>query len=59
MHTVKIHYVRMEALVWSTRLMMVSRLGVAGNGMGLLNGQTAKRDSIASVEGVGVGLFTK
>jgi hypothetical protein len=34
-------------------------MGVAGNGMDLLNGQTAKQDSIASVEGVEVGLFTK
>jgi hypothetical protein len=30
---------------------------VSGNDVGLLNGQTTKRDSIASVEGV--GLFTK
>jgi hypothetical protein len=34
-------------------------VGVAGNGVDLLNGQITKRDSIASVEGVGVGLFTK
>jgi hypothetical protein len=27
-------------------------VGVAGNGAGLLNGQTKKRDSISSVEGV-------
>jgi hypothetical protein len=26
-------------------------MGVAGNSVGLLNGQTTKRDSIASVEG--------
>jgi hypothetical protein len=29
------------------------RIGVAGNGLGLLNGQTAKQNSITSVEGVG------
>jgi hypothetical protein len=34
-------------------------VGVAGNDMGLLNGQTTKRDSIASLGGVVVGLFTK
>jgi hypothetical protein len=29
----------------------------SSNGMGLLNGQTTKRDSIASVQEVGVGMF--
>jgi hypothetical protein len=58
-HTAKKYYVRMEALVWDTRLRMQRGVGVAGYGMGLLNCQTTKRDSIASVEGVGVELFTK
>jgi hypothetical protein len=44
----------MEALVWNTRLRMQRGVGVAGNGVGLLNGQTTKRDSIAAVEGVEV-----
>jgi hypothetical protein len=30
-------------------------VGVAGNGVGLLNAQTTKRDSIAWVEGCGGG----
>jgi hypothetical protein len=34
-------------------------MGVAGNGMGLLNGQTTKRDSIALLEGVGGGIVYK
>jgi hypothetical protein len=51
--------VRMEALVWNTRLRMQRGVGVAGNVVGLLNGQTTKRDSVASVEGLGAGLFTK
>jgi hypothetical protein len=50
------YYVRMEALVWNTRLRIERGVGVAGNGMGLLNGQTTKRDSIASVEGLGGGI---
>jgi hypothetical protein len=37
--------------------LLKSRVGVAGNDMGLLNGQSTKRDSIASVEWL--GLFTK
>jgi hypothetical protein len=30
-------------------------VGLAGNGMNLLNGQTTKQDSIALVEGLGSG----
>jgi hypothetical protein len=41
------------------QIVHAERVGVAGNGMGLLSGQTTKRDSIALVEGVRVGLFTK
>jgi hypothetical protein len=43
--------VRKEALVWNTRLRMEKGMGVVGNGVGLLNGQTTKGDSIASEEG--------
>jgi hypothetical protein len=32
------------------------RSGVAGNGMGLLNGHTTKRYPTASVEGIGEGV---
>jgi hypothetical protein len=46
-------------LVWNKRLMMERGVGVAASGLDLLNGQTTKLDSIASVEGVGLGLFTK
>jgi hypothetical protein len=38
---------------------MQGEVGIAGNGVGALNGQTEKRDSIASVEVVGVRVFTK
>jgi hypothetical protein len=48
----------MEVLVWNTRLRMQKGVEVTGSGVGLLNGQTAKWDSIASVEGGG-GVFTK
>jgi hypothetical protein len=48
----------MVALVWNTRLRMQRGVGVAGKGVDLLNDQTKKR-SIASVEGVGMRLFTK
>jgi hypothetical protein len=48
----------MEALVWNTKLRMQRGVGIIGNGVGLLNGQTATRNSIASTEGVGVALFT-
>jgi hypothetical protein len=34
-------------------------VGVAENSVGVLNGQTAERYSIAWVKEVGVGLFTK
>jgi hypothetical protein len=34
-------------------------MGVAGNGVGFLNSQTTKRDSIASVEVVGSGVVYK
>jgi hypothetical protein len=51
--------VRKEAIVWNTRLRLQRGVGVGGSGVGLLNGQTTKRDSIASVEGVVVGLFTE
>jgi hypothetical protein len=34
-------------------------VGVAGNGVGLLNGQTTKQDFIASVEGVGWGVVCR
>jgi hypothetical protein len=42
--------------VRNARLRMQREVEVAGNGMGLLNGQTTKRESIALVERV--GLFT-
>jgi hypothetical protein len=32
----------MKDLVWNIRLRMERRLGAGGNGMGFLNGQTAK-----------------
>jgi hypothetical protein len=41
----KKYYVRRDMLVWNTRLRMERGVGVAGNGMGLLNDQTAKPDS--------------
>jgi hypothetical protein len=47
---VKKYYVRREALVWNTRLRAEKGVGVAGNGVGLLNGQTTNKDSIASEE---------
>jgi hypothetical protein len=34
-------------------------VGVTGNVVGLLNGQTTRRDSIASEEGVGHGIVYK
>jgi hypothetical protein len=34
-------------------------VGVAGNDMDLLNGQSTKRDSITSLEGVGGGVVYK
>jgi hypothetical protein len=46
--------VRKEALLWNTRFRMQRGVGVAGNGVGLLNGQTSKSDSIDSPEGGGV-----
>jgi hypothetical protein len=49
----------MEALVWNIRLRMQREVGVGGNGVGLLNDQTTKRDSIASVEGVCSGVVHK
>jgi hypothetical protein len=51
---VKKHNVRKEALVWNNRLRMERGVGIAGNGVGLLNGPTTKVDSIASVEEVGL-----
>jgi hypothetical protein len=42
MHAEKIYYLRMEVLVCTTRLRMERGVEVAGNGMGLLNGQTTK-----------------
>jgi hypothetical protein len=53
-HAVKKYYVIMEALVWNARLSMQRGVGVAGNVVGLLNGETTKRNSIASVEGGGI-----
>jgi hypothetical protein len=44
--------VRREVLVWNTRLRIERGVRVAGNGVGLLNGRTTKRDSIALEEGV-------
>jgi hypothetical protein len=44
----------MEVLVWNFRLRMQRGVWVAGNGIGLLHGQTTKRDSITSMEGVWV-----
>jgi hypothetical protein len=49
----------MEALVWNTRLRMERGVGVAGNGVGLLNGKTTKQESIALVEGVEGGVVYK
>jgi hypothetical protein len=49
----------MEALVWNTKMRVERSVEVASNGMGLLNGQTTKRDSLVSVEEVGAGLFTE
>jgi hypothetical protein len=43
-----------ESLVWNIRLKVLRGVRVAGSGVGLLDGQTTKRDSIASVEGDGV-----
>jgi hypothetical protein len=51
----KKYYLRREALVWNTRLRMQRRVELAGSDVGLLNGQTTKRDSVASVG----GLFTE
>jgi hypothetical protein len=48
---VKKYYARREALVWNTRLRMDRGVGIAGNGMDLLNGQTTKYDSIALERG--------
>jgi hypothetical protein len=45
------YYVRREALVWTTRLRTERGVGVTGNGVGLLNSQTTKRDSLVSEEG--------
>jgi hypothetical protein len=42
--------VRREALVWDTKERMERGVGVAGNGVVLLNGQVTKRDSIVSDE---------
>jgi hypothetical protein len=44
---------KMEALVWNTRLKIDRGMGVADNCVVLLNGQTTKQDSIALVERVG------
>jgi hypothetical protein len=49
----------MEALVWNTSLRKQRGVGVGGNNVGLLIVQTTKRDYIASVEEVGVGLFAR
>jgi hypothetical protein len=59
MNAAEKYYMRIEMLIWNTRLKMQRGVEVTGNGVGLLNGQTTKRDSIASLEAVGVGLFTK
>jgi hypothetical protein len=50
---------RMDKLVSNTRLVMQRGVGLAGNGVGFLNGQTTKRDNIASVEGVGSSVVYK
>jgi hypothetical protein len=40
MHAAKKYYNRMEGLIWNTGLRKQIEVGVAGNGIGLLNGQT-------------------
>jgi hypothetical protein len=49
----------MEALVWNNTLWMQRGVGIAGNGMSLLNGHTAKRDSMALLERGGGGVVYK
>jgi hypothetical protein len=49
----------MEAVVSNTRLRMERGVGVAGNGMGLLNGQTTKQDFIDLVEWLWDGVVYK
>jgi hypothetical protein len=49
-HATKKYYVRREELVWNIRLRMDREVRVAGNGVGLLIGQTIKRNSTASEE---------
>jgi hypothetical protein len=44
-HAAAKYYVRREALVWNTRLRMDKGVGVAGNGMDLLNNQTTKQST--------------
>jgi hypothetical protein len=43
--------VRVEELVWNTRLWTESGVGDAGSGLGFLNGHAAKQGSKASEEG--------
>jgi hypothetical protein len=38
----KKYYVRMEALVWNTKLRIERGVEIADNGVGLLNGQDTK-----------------
>jgi hypothetical protein len=45
---------RKEVVLWDTILRMEGGVGVAGNGVGLLNCHTTRRDTIASVERCGV-----
>jgi hypothetical protein len=47
---------RKQALVWYTRLRTQRGVGVAGSGVGLLNGQTTKQDPKLRWKGW-VGLF--
>jgi hypothetical protein len=49
----------MEALVWNTRLRMQRGVGVAGNGVSLLNGQTTRRDSKLRRRREGLFAFNK
>jgi hypothetical protein len=41
-HPLRKSYVRMEALIWNTRLRMDMGVGVAGNGVGLLSGWSSR-----------------
>jgi hypothetical protein len=59
MHSARKYYEIREELVSNTRLRKERGVGIAGNGMGLLNGLTTNRYSIAFVEGGGGCLQSK